>query len=80
MKRIICLVMIGVICLTAAIGVIDYTDFKRMGCRIDFSDPWYLCDEVLYYGKLLTDEGIIDCWKTEQEWDRIIYRNLRSKN
>lgn len=80
MKRIICLVVLGVLCLTAAIGVIDYTNFRQNGCRVDYSDPWILGDDVLYYGKLLTEDGIMDCWKTEQEWDRIIYRNLRSKN
>lgn len=80
MKRIICLVLVMAICSIAVVGAIDYTNFKQLGCRVDYSDPWYLCDEVLYYGKLLTSEGIVECWKTEQEWDRIIYRNLRGSN
>lgn len=77
MKSIICAVLVAAICLTTAIGIIDYTNFVRMGCRVDYSDPWVLCDETLYYGKLLTDAGVVDCWKTEWEWDRIIYRNLK---
>ena len=80
MKRIICLVLVMAFCLTTAIGVIDYANFKHVGCRVDYSDPWYLGDEVLYYGKLLTSEGIADGWKTEQEWDRIRYRNLKGRN
>lgn len=78
MKKIICGVLVVVLTTVIFFGVADYISFRRVGVRIDYDSAWdWGNGYVLYRAVYRTPEGLKEDWRTLQEWDTMIFLNVK---
>lgn len=73
MKKVICVLLMTVV---LASGIYVWNNWTKItaknGIWVDWNEPWFLGDEVLYYGEVYNSGETITRWLKKSAWEIMI--------